>query len=76
MSASDALQQIPSAAIKNIEIITNPSAKYDPDGMTGIVNVILKDNVQQGVNGLVEAGISSFDSYTLNALINYRKNKL
>ena len=76
LSASDALQQIPSAAIKNIEIITNPSAKYDPDGMTGIINVILKDDVQQGVNGLVEAGISSFNSYTLNALINYRKNKL
>ena len=76
LSASDALQQIPSAAIKNIEIITNPSAKYDPDGMTGIINVILKDDVQQGLNGLVEAGVSSFNSYTLNALINYRKNKL
>jgi outer membrane receptor protein involved in Fe transport len=76
LSASDALQQIPSAAIKNIEIITNPSAKYDPDGMTGIVNVILKDDVQQGVNGLIEAGISSFNSYTLNTLINYRKDKL
>ena len=76
LSASDALQQIPSAAIKNIEIITNPSAKYDPDGMTGIVNVILKDNVQQGLNGLVEATAASFDSYTLNALLNYRKNKL
>ena len=76
LSGSDALQQIPSAAIKHIEIITNPSAKYDPDGMTGIVNVILKDDVQQGVNGLVEATAASFDSYTLNALINYRKDKL
>ena len=76
LSASDALQQIPAAAIKNIEIITNPSAKYDPDGMTGIVNVILKDDVQQGANGLIEASVASFDSYTLNALVNYRKNKL
>ena len=75
LSASDALQQIPAAAIKNIEIITNPSAKYDPDGMTGIVNVILKDNVQQGVNGLIEASAGSFDSYTFNGLLNYRKNK-
>jgi len=75
LSASDALQQIPAAAIKNIEIITNPSAKYDPDGMTGIVNVILKDNVQQGVNGLLEASAASFDSYTFNGLLNYRKNK-
>lgn len=75
LSASDALQQIPAAAIKNIEIITNPSAKYDPDGMTGIVNVILKDDVEQGINGMIEATAASFDSYTLNALLNYRKNK-
>jgi len=76
LSASDALQQIPSVAIKNIEIITNPSAKYDPDGMTGIVNVILKDNVQQGLNGLVEATAASFDTYSLNALLNYRHKKI
>jgi len=76
LSASDALQQIPSAAIKNIEIITNPSAKYDPDGMTGIVNVILKDDVQQGLNGLVEATAASFNSYSLNVLLNYRHKKL
>jgi len=75
LSASEALQQIPAGAIKNIEIITNPSAKYDPDGMTGIVNVILKDDVQQGLNGLVEATAGSFDTYGLNVLLNYRKNK-
>jgi outer membrane receptor protein involved in Fe transport len=76
LSSSDALEQIPAAVIKNIEIITNPSAKYDPDGMTGIVNIILKDNVQQGVNGLVEASIASFDTYNVNALLNYRRNKI
>lgn len=76
LSASDALQQIPSAVIRNIEIITNPSAKYDPDGMTGIVNVILKEDVDQGLNGLIEGTAASFDSYTLNALLNYRKNKI
>jgi outer membrane receptor protein involved in Fe transport len=76
LSSSDALQQIPAAAIKNIEIITNPSAKYDPDGMTGIVNIILKDNVQQGVNGLVEASVASFDTYNVNALLNYRIKRI
>lgn len=75
LSGGDALEQIPSSAIKNIEIITNPSAKYDPDGMTGIINVILKDNVKQGLNGIVEASAASFDSYGFNTTLNYRKEK-
>ena len=75
LSGSDALEQIPTSAIKNIEIITNPSAKYDPDGMTGIINVILKDNVKQGLNGIVEASVSSFDSYGFSTVLNYRKEK-
>ncbi len=75
LSGSDALEQIPSSAIKNIEIITNPSAKYDPDGMTGIINVILKDNVDQGLNGIIEANVGSYDSYGFNTTLNYRTEK-
>ncbi len=76
LSGTEALEQIPSSAIKNIEIITNPSAKYDPDGMTGIINVILKKNVRQGLNGIVEASAASYDTYGLNAIFNYRKKKI
>ncbi len=76
LGGSEALEQIPTSVIKNIEIITNPSAKYDPDGMTGIINVVLKEDVKQGLNGFVEASVASFDSYSLNTIFNYRKNKI
>jgi len=75
LSGSEALEQIPTAIIKNIEIITNPSAKFDPDGMSGIINVVLKDDVKQGLNGFVEVSAGSFDSYSLNTIFNYRKDK-
>jgi outer membrane receptor protein involved in Fe transport len=76
LNGSEALEQIPTSVIKNIEIITNPSAKYDPDGMTGIINVVLKEDVKQGLNGFVEASVASFNSYSLNTIFNYRKNKI
>ena len=44
------LQQIPASSIESIELITNPSAKYDPDGMSGIINVIMKKNKLNGFN--------------------------
>lgn len=47
------LQQIPSSAIKNIELITNPSAKYNPEGNSGIINIELVKNTQLGMNGSV-----------------------
>ncbi len=51
------LKQIPSNSVKSIEIITNPSAKYNPEGMSGIINLILKKNTELGFNGTISAGI-------------------
>ena len=50
------LQQIPSASIKQIELITNPSAKYNPDGNSGIINIILHKNSRVGFNGSLTSG--------------------
>ncbi len=76
LEGSDALQQIPASAIEKIEIITNPSAKYDPDGVSGIINVVMKEKVDRGLNGIANAAIGSNNSYNLDFLLNYKYKKL
>lgn len=76
MEGNEALQQIPASSIQEIEIITNPSAKYDPDGLTGILNIILKKDLKGGINGVVSASVGNREQYNASANFNYRKNKL
>lgn len=75
LSGSDALKQIPSAAIQNIEIITNPSVKYDPDGMAGIINVVMKKNVLAGINGIVNLNMGTGEKYGTDLILNYKTKK-
>ncbi|MBO3116769.1 TonB-dependent receptor [Winogradskyella sp. DF17] len=72
------LRQIPSNSIKQIELITNPSAKYNPDGMSGIINIILHKNANVGFNGNVNFGLAYEIAPKFNSSIdmNYRNGKL
>jgi len=75
LSGSEALRQIPSSSIENIEIITNPSAKYEPDGNAGIINLVMKKNSLNGLSGLVNASIGTRDKYRGDFTLNYRTEK-
>jgi hypothetical protein len=75
LDASDALQQIPASLIENIEIITNPSAKYDPDGTAGIINVITKKTEAKGLTGQINASAGTGLSYTGNIYLKYNSPK-
>lgn len=71
------LDQIPSDAIESVEIITNPSAKFDASGGTaGILNIILKKNRKVGYNGSIRTNIDSRARVGLGADINLRQNKI
>ena len=48
------LQQLPASLIERVEIITNPSARYEAEGNAGIINIVLKKDKQQGFNGSIE----------------------
>lgn len=58
IDATQLLQQIPSASIKQVELITNPSSKYNPEGNSGIINIILNKNTQTGFNGSITSGVT------------------
>ncbi len=72
LDSQDALQQISASSIDKIELITNPTAKYDAQGTSGIINIILKKNVSQGFNGIINANAGMYDTYGGNVLINYQ----
>ncbi|WP_083464759.1 outer membrane beta-barrel family protein [Marinifilum fragile] len=75
LDAADILEQMPASMIENIEIITNPSAKYDPEGTAGIINVITKKNKDSGITGVVNVNVGSHENNSADFLVNYRKKK-
>jgi outer membrane receptor protein involved in Fe transport len=71
------LKQIPSASIKQIELITNPSAKYNPEGMSGIINIVLNKNSNQGFNASINNGVTFANTPKANSSfdMNYKTGK-
>lgn len=72
-SLTDALASIPASQIKSIEAITSPGARYDAQGTGGIINIILKDNRLQGINGSINLTAGTrLENGSVN--LNFRKN--
>ncbi len=78
ISAAQLLKQIPSTSIKQVELITNPSAKYNPEGMSGMINIILHKNANQGFNGNVNIGVTRGENTRFNGSVdmNYKTGKV
>ena len=71
------LDQIPSDAIQSVELITNPSAKFDASGgMSGIINIVLKKNRKAGYNGNLRTGIDSRARINFGGDINVKQDKV
>lgn len=69
------LEQLPADQIERVEIITNPSAKFDASTTGGILNVVLKKNTKPGYNGAINAGYGFFNRYNFGGNINVKEGK-
>ncbi len=79
ISSENLLEQLPANAIKEIELISNPSARYNPEGIGGIINIILNKNANLGFNGNFLSGISfrMVEPSTNSSLnMNFKKGKI
>jgi outer membrane receptor protein involved in Fe transport len=74
-STYTSIEEIPASIIESIEVITNPSARYDPDGLSGIVNIVLKKRREPGYHGMVMLNAGTGDKYNGTLNLNYRENK-
>jgi outer membrane receptor protein involved in Fe transport len=70
------LQQMPANSIEKIEIITNPSAKYKPDGTSGIINIVLKKGKNLGLNGMASLNAGNDNRINGNLSLNYNPGKI
>ncbi|HEY4322857.1 MAG TPA: TonB-dependent receptor [Mucilaginibacter sp.] len=73
---SDILQSIPASAIETIEVITNPSSKYQAEGDSGIINIILKKNSQKGFTGSASGSVGTQNTYNGTASLAYQNSKV
>jgi outer membrane receptor protein involved in Fe transport len=66
------LDQIPANLIESIELITNPSSKYNPEGTSGIINLVMKKEKKPGFHGYASVTAGTYDNYNTSLNLNYR----
>ncbi|HEV7388594.1 MAG TPA: TonB-dependent receptor [Gemmatimonadaceae bacterium] len=69
------LKQIPANIVERIEVVPNPSAKYDPEGMAGIINIVLKANTDLGWSGGLNAGMATASRFNAGTNLGYQQGK-
>jgi len=72
VSTGEILAQIPASSMESVELVTNPSAKYDPEGTAGIINIVLKKKQESGYNTVVTLNAGNGDRYNGSLNLNYR----
>ncbi len=71
INSTATLQQMPANMIERVEVITNPSAKYKPDGVGGIINIVLKKESGSGLNGTITGNLGNLERYNGSLTLNY-----
>ncbi|HEU4720589.1 MAG TPA: TonB-dependent receptor [Gemmatimonadaceae bacterium] len=70
------LKSLPAGILDRVEVVPNPSAKYDPEGMAGIINIVLKQNVDLGISAGLTVGAATKDKYNASGNLGYQVGKL
>ncbi|HWV30819.1 MAG TPA: outer membrane beta-barrel protein, partial [Dyadobacter sp.] len=76
LNPAEALRQIPADLIESVEIITNPSSRYDAEGEVGILNIVMKKNIRYGLNGTFTGTAGYPSNFGASFNVNYRKKKV
>lgn len=72
INVADALKLLPADSVEKVEVITNPSARYDAEGGGGIINIVLKKGKAQGINGSFIASVGDPEAYGISSNLNFR----
>lgn len=75
ISTTDALRQLQGNIIERVEVVTNPSAKYEAEGSAGVINIVLKKDRKKGFNGAFSANVGYPTELGLSGNVNYRAGK-
>lgn len=73
---ADILQALPANAVESVEVITNPSSKYQAEGQSGIVNIVLKKNAQLGLSGNASVNVGNLQTHNESAGLAYKTEKI
>jgi len=76
LNDTEALRQFPADAIKKVEVITSPSARYESEGTAGILNIILRQGKMEGFNGSATINVGLPEQYGFSTNLNYRLKKI